>query len=282
MHTRALVNGDPTSRVEVWDRGFQYGDGVFTTLRVRSGIPLFLDHHLARLERDCRRLALPFPNTPGLIREVRSLCEIWPEGVLKVLLTRGGGGRGYRCPDRVQGTRVLSMHPVPDYPPTIYEHGVEVRFCHTRLGINPSLAGIKHLNRLEQVLARAEWSGTDIHEGLMLDVEGWVVEGTMTNLFLVLGETLHTPLLDRCGVAGVMRSLVLKAAAELGLPSQERRLRPEDLEAAEELFLTNSVIGIWPVRRLAAKTYRIGPVTREISRWVAKKIQEESVARYGA
>lgn len=274
MSATVLVNGEPVSRVEVADRGFQYGDGVFTTLPVTRGVPLFLDRHLARLERDCHRLLLPRPEPALLIREVRALCAARPEGVLKIQLTRGVGGRGYRCPEPAIGTRVLAIHPPPDYPPGLSEQGVAARICRTRLGINPALAGIKHMNRLEQILARAEWPLGEVREGLMLDAEGYAVEGTMTNLFLVSNGVLSTPKLDACGVAGVMRGLVM----EFAHPVEERRVALDEVYAADELFLTNSVIGLWPIRRLERRDYPAGPVTRVVNACLASKIQDQLAA----
>lgn len=271
MSVTVLVNGEPTSQIDIADRGFQYGDGVFTTLRVTNGIPLFLDRHLARLERDSRRLCLPFPDPALLSREVHSLCAARPDGVLKIQLTRGSGGRGYRCPELASGTRVLGIHPPPDYPPDLAETGILARVCATRLGINPALAGIKHLNRLEQILARAEWPLGEIREGVMLDAAGQVVEGVMTNLFMVKVGEVVTPKLDLCGVEGVMRGLIF----ECGQPVTERRVSLDEVYAADELFLTNSVLGLWPIRRLEQREYPIGPVTQMINACLNSKIQKQ-------
>ncbi len=280
MAVTVLVNGEPTFHVNISDRGFQYGDGVFTTLSVRQGVPLFLGLHLQRLERDCERLFLPFPERETLIREALVLCAARPNGVLKIQLTRGSGGRGYRCPEPAQGTRALSIHPPPDYPASLDREGVEARVCRTRLGINPELAGIKHMNRLEQILARFEWPLGEIREGLMLDTEGHVTEGTMSNLFLAKHGVVHTPKLDLCGVAGVARGLVMAAAGELGLAVEERRITLDEVYSADEMFLTNSVIGLWPIRQLERRNYPVGPITREARRWLAKKILEESAAAF--
>jgi len=273
-----LVNGQSTRCVDLADRGFQYGDGTFTTVAVCRSVPLFLPFHLARLEHDCQKLLIPFPGGECLTREVRTLCNAQLDGVLKVLISRGIGGRGYRFPEPTNVTRVLSMHPLPDYPPDIRKSGVEIRLCEVRLGINPRLAGIKHMNRLEQILARAEWNAEEIREGLMLDAEGYVTEGTMSNVFLIKDGALYTPKIDRCGVAGVMRGITITTALEHGVVVAESRITLEELYAADEVFLTNCVIGMWPVSRCEHRTYGVGPVTREIDRWLRMKAEGELAA----
>lgn len=260
----ALINGKPARCVDVADRGLHYGDGVFTTLAVRGGVPLFWERHLARLQADANRLGLPFPGGQVLTEEARQLCPPHIDAVLKIILTRGVGGRGYRRAENTAGTRIVSPHPQPDYPPDLAEKGVRARLCGLRLGLNPRLAGIKHLNRLEQVLARAEWDDDSIREGLLLDYEGFLVEGVMSNVFLVQEGRLRTPLLDRCGVAGVMRGLVVQFARDLGLAVEEARILPAELDATDELFLTNSVIGLWPVCELDGKRFPVGPVARRL------------------
>lgn len=257
-----LINGAATRWLDCADRGLHYGDGVFSTLQVRRGVPQFLDRHLARLQSDAGRLGLPFPGCEILRDEVRRLCACHPDAVIKLLLTRGAGGRGYRCAEGMAGSRVLSAHPLPAYPQELAEQGVKARLCGLRLGLNPRLAGIKHLNRLEQVLARAEWDDDGVREGLLLDYEGFLVEGVMSNVFLVRGGRLATPLLDRCGVAGVMRGLVLEVSRDLGLAVEERRILPAEIAGAEEIFLSNSVIGIWPVGELDGEAFPVGPLAR--------------------
>lgn len=271
----ALINGVETRCIDFADRGFQYGDGVFTTIPVSAGVPLFLNAHLDRLQRDSARLALSFPGRAILIEETRRLTRANPECVLKIMLTRGIGGRGYRCPDRAQPTRVLSCHPNPEYPHDLRTQGVRVRICQTRLGINPLLAGVKHMNRLEQILARSEWSDDEIHEGLMLDHEGSVVEGVMSNVFMVKNGRLRTPTLDRCGVAGVMRSLAMGVAPALGLKVDEGRISADELYEADELFLTNCVIRLWPVRQLENVNYAFGALTRTMASQIEAMTAEE-------
>ena len=139
-----------------------------------------------------------------------------------------------------------------------------LRVCKTPLGLNPALAGIKHLNRLEQVMARAEWDDTNIAEGLMLDVAGHVIEGTMSNVFCVRQDTLFTPDLTHCGVEGITRERVLKTAGRNGLEAVVTQLGLADIRQADEVFICNSLIGIWPVRRLAEKSWLPGPITKAL------------------
>jgi len=263
-----LINGVRGWQVAVADRGFQYGDGLFETVEIRHNRPLFLQQHLQRLALGCQRLRIPVPDPALLQDEVAQLAADWPRGVLKIIITRGSGGRGYRLPDAVQPTRVLSVHPFPDYPQGFYDDGVRVRYCQQPLSINPTLAGIKHLNRLEQILARAEWQDDAIQEGLLLDTNGAVIEGTMSNLFLCHGNTLITPDVSSAGIAGIVRGLVLQWAQQLGATVSIQTVTPLLLQQADSCFLTNSIIGIWPIRDLDGHRYPIGTLTRQLQqRW---------------
>ncbi|MBA1149204.1 aminodeoxychorismate lyase [Ectothiorhodospiraceae bacterium WFHF3C12] len=243
-----LVNGRWSETLPASDRGLQYGDGLFETLAVVHGRPALWDAHMARLQAGCRRLGITMPDAGTLSEEAESLARACRAGVLKVVVTRGSGGRGYAPPSDAEPTRLLSLHPYPDYPPSHWRDGVAVRVCRQRLGSQPALAGLKHLNRLEQVMARAEWDDPEIAEGLMLSQNGEVVEGTMSNLFVVSGGAAVTPPLEDAGVAGVMRGLVMERLRESGVAVREQRLNLSAVAGADEAFLTNSVIGVWPVR----------------------------------
>ena len=244
-----LINGRHQDWVFAQDRGMQYGDGLFETIAVRDGRPCLWREHLARFASGADRLGIPLPDTRLLQRESRTVIGTARRGVLKLTLTRGVGGRGYRPPPQPTPTRLVAFQPWPSYPTSWSRQGVSAISCRTRLGENRALAGIKHLNRLEQVLARAEWSDPAIAEGILRDTSDRVVEATMSNLFLWTGKRLLTPQLERCGVRGLVRDLVLQIATEQGLPAAETVVRHEDLTAAEALFLTNSLIGVWPVVR---------------------------------
>jgi 4-amino-4-deoxychorismate lyase len=143
---------------------------------------------------------------------------------------------------------------------------ITVRWCDTRLSRNAQLAGLKHCNRLEQVLAQAEWRDPDIAEGLMLDTEGELVCGTMSNVFLVLEGVLVTPDLRYGGVAGVIRKNVLRLASLLQIETEQRAVRGEELCAAQEIFVCNAVRGIQPVTSLAQQRWSVGALTQSLLR----------------
>jgi 4-amino-4-deoxychorismate lyase len=238
------INGRKSTRIDHRDRGLQYGDGVFETMRVHRGQVRLLDYHLQRLEAGCRRLAIRGPSKRMLRGELERTAALRSEGVLKLIVTRGRGLRGYRPTGHEQCTRILTLHALPQALLTDVAAPVRVRLCATPLGQNPRLAGLKTLNRLESVMARSEWRDKRIWEGLMRDVDENIVCGTMSNLFLKRGYSLMTPVLDRCGVAGVMRRWVLETAGELDLSPLERRIRWQDLREADEVFMTNALVGV--------------------------------------
>jgi 4-amino-4-deoxychorismate lyase len=239
----AWINGRPSAALDWRDRGLQYGDGLFETMRIHGRQIRLLDYHLDRLKEGCARLALREPNFPALRREIAAAASGRRDGTLKLLLTRGKGSRGYRPTGRERITRILSLHPL-SRAAAGGSASARLRLCATPISVNRRLAGLKTLNRLDSVLARNEWRDERIWEGLMSDVDGNWVCGTMSNLFLRRGATLTTPLLDRCGVAGVMRRWILENAPALSLRVRVRRVRWEDLQSAEEVFMSNAVIGI--------------------------------------
>jgi 4-amino-4-deoxychorismate lyase len=241
------VNGVPGTQLDVFDRSVQYGDGLFETMRVRRNGIRLLAFHLERLDEGCRRLHISGLNLPGLRRELKRVAAQQTDAVLKLIVTRGVGARGYRPDGRERCTRIVSLHPLAVPAVARSDAAVRVRLCRIRLGTNAALAGLKTLNRLESVLARAEWRDPRIWEGLMRDAEGTLVCGTMSNLFVLRNSILSTPLLDRCGIAGVMRRWVISQALAMKFKVVETRIGWEDLCNATEAFMTNAVTGVVPV-----------------------------------
>lgn len=261
-----LVDGEPAETISALDRGLMYGDGVFRTLRLASGRAVWLSAHLAKLAADAARLAIACPSAELWQRDVARVAAQYPEGALKLVLTRGVGARGYAPPESVAPTRLVVAGPLPAWPAALWQSGIEARLCDLRLARQPRLAGIKHLNRLENVLARAEWDDPAIREGILLDASGRVVSGVSSNVFIYRAGELLTPRLDECGVAGVARARLVELAAGRGLSVREADFDLDALLAAEEVLLTNSLIGVWRVAKLGQRLWpkpAIYPVVRE-------------------
>ena len=259
---RTLVDGQVRDQVSVLDRGLSYGDGLFETVRfVGSQAPLWA-RHMQRLETSCLRLGLPAPDPTTLLCEAREVTAGWSQAVARITITRGTGTRGYAPPNAPSATRIVAGFEPPVLRAEEAIEGLRVRRCTLRLAEQPALAGMKHLNRLEQVLARAEWLDPSIAEGLLGDWHGRVISATAANLFAVLDDTLVTPALERCGIAGVARAEILAAAPQ----AQVRDIGWDELARASEVFLCSSVRGILPVRAMDARPYTIGPITRTMQR----------------
>ena len=247
-----LVDGLPADSIPLSDRGFQYGDGVFRTLkRVGGAIPGWDEHH-ARLAEDAARLSIPCPASEQWLSDIAALGD--GDATLKLILTRGSGPRGYAIPAAATPRRIVQAGPAPVYPASVRE-GVSVAVCTLRLGLQPLLAGVKHLNRLESVLARTELMATGCFEGLLLDTEERLIEATQCNLWLIRDGVAYTPLLSRCGVAGVTRDRVRIALGQLGVTVCEADLSLDDAYRADELWLCNSLMGLARVGEMAGHAF---------------------------
>jgi len=260
--SRVLVNGTEKSEIAAADRGLNYGDGLFETIAVFFGIPELLLEHIRRLQQGCRRLNIPFNGWNKLESEIEQLAAAVTgveRAVIKLIITRGSGGRGYQAPDMAEPMRMVILSPWPERPET----PAKLCFCETPLGCNPALAGIKHLNRLEQVLARAEWND-EFDEGLMSNLSGDVIEGTMSNIFIVRDNLLITPDLTQCGVEGIMREQVIRLSKTEGIAINITRLTKDQILQADELFITNSLMGIRPVALFESRLFPTGPVTAQL------------------
>ena len=260
MSVRHFVGDHAVSNTPDHDRGLAYGDGLFETMRAHEGDVHWWTAHWRRLERGAHALGIALPDQAGVRHEAQALLD-GAGGVLKLIVTRGVGGRGYAPFDANSPHWILSRH---DAPPTAPAEGLALRWCDTRLAVQPALAGIKHCNRLEQVLARVEWRDADIHEGLMRSTEGDVVSATAANLFVLHDGHWTTPAVDCCGIAGVCREWAIDA-----LQAREARLAVTEVEAAEAVFLCNAARGILPVARLGARLWRPHPQVAQLRRRLA-------------
>ena len=262
---RLFVGAARVAAIPTDDRGFAYGDGLFETMRAHGGAVPWWDAHWHRLQTGAARLQIALPEQRHVCDQAAGLLD-GRGGVLKLVVTRGSG-RGY-APAAMPAapTWVLSQHAVPDAPAP---GGLTLRWCQTRLALQPQLAGIKHCNRLEQVLARAEWAqrskrDATADEGLMRSTAGDVVCATSANVFVLSAGQWRTPRIDRCGVAGVCRGWAMTALA-----AQEMRLSLQEIESADAVFLCNAVRGILPVSRLGARSWLPHPQVAALQRRLA-------------
>ncbi len=258
-----------TDVVELIDRAAAYGDGLFETIAIRADKPRLWSLHSERLQIGCARLGLPCPESKDLLAELEAAISAARSSTAiataKLTVSAGNSGRGYRRNPNADPLVRISVHAASLLPAQKYQSGVSARLCTTRLGVQPLLAGIKTLNRLEQVMARAEWDDENIFEGLMLDTDGRLICGTMSNVFIIKESVLITPAITRCGVTGVMRRHIINLLrTEGGMDCEVRDVTLEELASADEAFLSNSQFGVLPVRTCASMQWGVGPVTRRV------------------
>jgi len=242
---KIIVNGIEEATINVLDRGFQYGDGLFETIAYKNNKLQFWDEHMQRLRDGCERLSLACVDELLWLDDIDK-CQLSEDGVIKLSISRGVSGRGYAYSEGDSVTRVTASFAMPDYPVS-NQQGITATLCRTPVSMNCALAGIKHLNRLDNVLAKNEWQEKDIAEGFMFDNQGHVIEGTMSNVFCILGDDLYTPDLYQCGVAGVMREQVINCAKELNIPVSIVDISKQNFLQMDAIFITNSLIGLWPI-----------------------------------
>jgi 4-amino-4-deoxychorismate lyase len=254
-HRNYLIDGMFDCCFSPLDRGLSYGDGVFRTMKVRDCIPDDWPLHYQKLVADCSALGIVCPSPEVILADVHKLFQLDEIAVAKIIITRGIGARGYAPPAITTPTRLLIKSEFPIYPNACFDEGVALYVCKTQLSQQPLLAGVKHLNRLENVLARAEWSDPKYWDGLMLDQDGHVIECTSANIFVRFGDTLYTPSLTKCGVAGVMRQKIMGLAHTLSLQVQTVELDWSQFMQAEEVLISNSLYGVLQVREIEGRLW---------------------------
>jgi len=262
-----ISNGQVVDSIPVDDRSAQYGDGLFETVAIRGGKPRFWDLHMARLQMGCEKLGIEPPSVAVVKADadvaIRSLESAADFATLKIIVSAGSGPRGYWRRRDVRPAIRVGIFPAQPLPVSHYQEGVEVRMCTTRLAVQPQLAGIKSLNRLEQVLGRSEWDDDAVFEGLMLDTDTRLICGTMSNVFITTQAVLITPAITRCGVSGIMRQQVIGWLEGAGVTCDVRDFDIEELGMADEIFLSNSQFGVLPVSRCGEFDWSVGPITQQ-------------------
>lgn len=259
-----LVNGQPGALVSTEDRGLLYGDGLFETLAVRGGRAVALELHWQRLAAGCLRLGLQCPDSELLADEIATVCNEYANAVAKIIVTRGQGARGYAPSGCDQPLRIVAAYPWPENLAERQRLGIPVTLSAHRLGDQADLAGLKHLARLEQVMAARDLGSGEFTEALVCDTHGRLVEALSSNVFVAVRGRVLTPGLERCGVAGVMRGRVLTAARKLAIPAGESELPLTVLGSCDEMFLTNSIGGIVPVNCVNQRRLEVGALTQQL------------------
>ncbi len=262
-----LINGEAKNTVSSMDRGLQFGDGLFETLAVVDGDIKYWSFHWQRLTLGCERLFLPVPDEEAIKKEIYSLLKKQTKQVIKLIYTRGESVRGYRF-TQSKPTRIILQSSWPEFDKKNTKEGIELYPCVTKLSHQPLLAGLKHLNRLENVLARNEWNDQKIAEGLLLDIKSYVIEGTMSNLFMVKNGILYTPGLTNCGVAGVTRQRIICQEKNVNVCN----ISMDRLVEADEVFMCNSLIGIWPVNKISETYFSTEKKDNPVTRYLQQKI----------
>lgn len=256
----SLINGSFEQSISALDRGFAYGDGVFRTMRVRNGLPVSWPFHYQKLVADCAVIGIVCPSAELLMSDFQKLFErelfaAAGDQVAKVVITRGEGERGYAPPVITVPTRVLIKSNMPQYAKSHEEQGVQLHVCDIKLAAQPKLAGIKHLNRLENVIARMEWRDESIFDGLMLSQANQVIECTTSNIFVRFGQQLVTPDLSQCGVAGITRQRILGLGSVLGFTIATQELSLNQLLGADEVIICNSLYGAFQVTKIGSTSW---------------------------
>jgi len=276
--SKVLINGISSGYVSVSDRGLHYGDGVFETIACVGNTPVFIQQHLDRMESGARKLNIPFPDRQLFLDDINCLLRgSNSNSILKLILTRGRGKRGYRYEKTQIPTRICMLSAWPDYVAHWREHGITTRFCQTQVSVNPQLAGIKSLNRLDSVLASSEL-GPAFNEGCLSDIDGNVIEGSMSNIFIVSNGTLVTPDLSRCGVNGIMREQIIDIAQNSSIKVETRNITRDELLESREIFISNSVIGVCVVKQLEKQSYNTDTMTRTIKKILDRRIEADGKA----
>ncbi|WP_076536267.1 aminodeoxychorismate lyase [Shewanella sp. UCD-KL21] len=259
-----FVNGLPQQQINPLDRGLAYGDGAFATMRVLQGKVLFIDEHIERLQQACLRLGFALQNQLELINQLEQHGQIINQGCIKILISRGVGGRGYTAPDIVEQTSVISLHEIPAHYQQWQQQGISLSLAAVTLARQPLLAGMKHLNRLEQVLIKQDSLPQGCDDWLVLDTDGNVVESSMANVFIVEGQNVYTPAISHSGVSGVMRQQLIIALLQNNINVYAEPISLSRLKQADHVFISNSLLGIININNLDDNQYSSWPMSHNL------------------
>ena len=272
MNPVILINGEEQSKVSIFNRNVQYGDGLFETCISKNNKILFWQRHLERLNLGCERLNIKKIQESTWISDLKKAFTLSSENncIVKLILSRGDSLRGYGYMEDITPVRIVI---ISEKKKSAAKDIFSLEFSESGFYSNPNLAGIKHCNRLEQILARANLSSD---EAIMKDENENVISVTQGNIYLIYDGKLYTPKLDRCGVEGSRRSLIMGIARSLDIDAIESRISGDKLLQANEVFISNSVIGIQSVSFIEESGFGDSPLTERIKALYDTKINETS------
>lgn len=265
------VNGIATDVISANDRGFSYGDGIFTTIKVTNGVCHLLPDHLMRLQRGINALAIAQIDFDALLNQLCDIAKTLAQGVIKVTISRGVGQRGYSSVGCDLPTVVVSTTQLPAHYQAWQQNGIALGVSTVALGLNPLTAGIKHLNRLEQVLVKQQIDQHGWTDAVVLDCQACVIETSIANLFWRSGDKVYTPNLDFSGVKGLMREQVKSALASWSMELVEDRFKLSSLTDADEIFITNCLMDVVPIVAIESKSFAIGRLTQRLIAHISHK-----------
>lgn len=239
------VNGLQQNAIEIENRGLAYGDGIFTTAKILHGHIQYLTAHIERLVFGCQTLGISAPSTQQLTEQLSNIGKNYSLAVLKVVIIAGKGGRGYARSPANAYDLIVMVHDYPNHYDALAKQGIHLGISQQQLGINPMLSGLKHLNRLEQVLLRQELATTHYDDLLVANVFDEVIEVTSANVFVFLAGKLFTPDVSLSGVNGIMRQTILSYFPQ----AEIKKLTIDDMQQAQAMFICNCVMGVVPVNQ---------------------------------
>jgi branched-chain amino acid aminotransferase len=264
--------------VSVYDHGFLYGDGIYETMRAYNGIVFMRKRHFERLGRSASLTKLEIPDTGFITDAVRRTLEAnkLSSAYIRVTVSRGKGPVGLDPALCKEPTFVIIAEPFREYPEHLYNSGVKLVIANTRRNlveaINPK---IKSLNFLNNIFAKMEAKERGAYEAIMLNAEGVIAEGTVSNIFFVKENVLCTPAPEVGVLDGITRELVISIAKKSGVRVNEGRFYPSDLFSASEVFFTNTTSEIMPVSQVELVSFKVGEVTKSLH-----ALYKEEVSRY--
>jgi len=249
-----LINGT-FQKISPFDRAFQYGDGIFRTFLVDNKKPRHWKSHSKKIIEDCRAIKITPPKESALLSDIQLLFKTKKKAVGKFIISRGVSERGYKFNSTITHNRFLIKTKMPVYPKEYFKFGVDLHVCKQKL--NPSvLSGVKHLNRLENIMARQEWNSDRYADGILLDQDSNVIECISSNIFIRIGKTIYTPKMSHVGIKGVTRELFIKIGLKLGFRIKEAIFGLDKLLKSDEVFITNSLFGVLQVRKIKNKVWQ--------------------------